>query len=642
MRIHKVIHSWFPEGRGGTEIHARDVALALAARHHQVGVFARTSNPGQPEYTVTTEWQGPISVTRVNNTFQDLPAFPWVYKNRAIHEAYVRDANEFKPDLVHVHHLTGLSSTILEHVKGAGLPLVMTLHDFWSICPRGQRITKGLDLCRSIDRDRCYTCLSDLWPTMFASRDTEPTIVDVRGKLSPQILAEWDRHMAYVFNLCDVLIAPSAFHAERMLDFPIDPDRIMALPHGMNQDPIKGSARDPRRPVERIGFIGSVIPTKGVHVLVEAFRRLAPPGVELHIHGEAMPFHGDASYLERLKGLAEDLPVTFHGAYDVEALPRILAGLDILVVPSVWWESFCLTIREGLLAGVAVVASDLGAMREALDGERNGLLFRAGDPDDLAKKLARLIDDPVLREHLGDRSTAVKTMDVYATELEGIYERAQKIALHRSRRLIVAPPSFPSPPPDASPPADPEPPLRQAISWEKLRYTVRQEGPAEIALSTRKPTSDDPRLGLKVSIRDGERDLGQVHLSLDLGPWIEEGVQPTFGAPRDPVNGKEETTSLASEESESPTLAADEGPDRPDRSDSRPAASPPRAAPPTPEPNPIRPAALRRPPDQGFLIRRKPSPPAFRLIKETVSRKDLRVERWRVRPAPGHRRVDPD
>jgi glycosyltransferase involved in cell wall biosynthesis len=51
----------------------------------------------------------------------------------------------------------------------------------------------------------------------------------------------------------------------------------------------------------------------------------------------------------------------------------------VLVVPSLWWETFCLTIREGLMAGVPVVASDLGAMREALDGEEHGLLFRPGD-----------------------------------------------------------------------------------------------------------------------------------------------------------------------------------------------------------------------------------------------------------------------
>ena len=149
MRILFVIHTWYPEGRGGSERHARELALALQQKGHQVGVFTRTGRPDLEHYEVVTEWQGPISVSRINNCYWDTPSFEWIYKNERIHAAFERELDEFKPDLVHVHHLSGLSTTLMECMKSRGIPVVMTLHDFWTVCGRGQRITPEPDAARS-------------------------------------------------------------------------------------------------------------------------------------------------------------------------------------------------------------------------------------------------------------------------------------------------------------------------------------------------------------------------------------------------------------------------------------------------------------------------------------------------------------
>src|SRR5262245_28519812 len=106
MRILYAIHAWHPEGKGGTEIHAHAVARALSRKGHQIGVFARTGRPDRDEYEVSTEWEGPTSVTRINNNYRETPNFEWIYKNRRVHEAFEREITEFKPDLVHIHHLT--------------------------------------------------------------------------------------------------------------------------------------------------------------------------------------------------------------------------------------------------------------------------------------------------------------------------------------------------------------------------------------------------------------------------------------------------------------------------------------------------------------------------------------------------------
>ena len=135
-----------------------------------------------------------------------------------------------------------------------------------------------------------------------------------------------------------------------------------------------------------------MIPSKGVHVLCRAFSKLGRRGLTLHVHGDAPAFHEDAGYLERLRReVSPQADVRFHGRYEQRDVAAILATLDVLVVPSLWWESYCLTAREGALAGLPVLASRVGALEEAVE---SGLAigFRAGDADDLARVLEGVLD----------------------------------------------------------------------------------------------------------------------------------------------------------------------------------------------------------------------------------------------------------
>ena len=522
MRILFALHAWPPSGRGGTEIHARDLALQLSSRGHQVGVFVRAAHPDRPRYEVTTSQCDGIGITSVNNCFWETPTLEWVTRNQAIHEAFEREIDEFKPDLVHIHHLLGLSTTIVETLKSRGIPTVITLHDFWSFCPRGQRMTPSLDLCETIDRVRCSSCLAGMWPHLF--HDEDKRVVDLRGGISPSQLAEWDRHMVYTLNLCDLMIAPSEFHRERLLDHPLDADRFVTLTHGLDPALFGEAKRELGASPRRIGYIGSVIPPKGVHILVEAFRLLDRPETSLHIHGDCPSFHEDQNYAERLKGFASPRhSITLHGAYDPREVPQILKNLDILVVPSLWWEAFCLTLREGLLAGIPVVASDHGAMREALDGERDGLLFRTGDPRDLKDRLESLLDDSRLWARYANRGAVVKGPKTHVQEMEALYERARKIAGERSD-LVVAPSWFPEPPAPEPLPAEVSTVETIAVGsessaplpWDRIGVALRQEGSLRVALDTKRPTSEDPLLAVQIRLSLDGREVGRLGLDVDL------------------------------------------------------------------------------------------------------------------------------
>ncbi len=441
MRILFVVHGYPPEGAGGTEIHAATVAKALSARH-EVAVFTRTADRQGDEHSQTRDTVDGIPVLRVRYRFGDVAAFGDIFVNARIEAAFDRELDRFRPDVVHVHHLTGLSTTIPSRARLRGIPTVLTLHDFWLGCPRGQRITEDLSLCRTLDRSRCLPCLTALWPHLLGGATLRGRLRTLLGGGEGGPLRDYDARIRALLSGIDAFVTPSRFHRDRYVEQGVDLRRVRVIPHGL-----PGPAGPPRslRPVRAVGYIGTVFPSKGVHVLLEAMNRLGRPDIALRIHGEAPSFHGDTGYLDRLRRLAgPGLHVEFTGRYDHAAVPDLLAALDILVVPSLWWETFGLTIREGLLSGLPVVASDIGAFREALE-DGSGLLFRPGDPDDLATVLRRLIEDPSERARFLNRGDAVRSVEENVADLESVYAAVLRGGAQVSAPREAAPRPVPDP-----------------------------------------------------------------------------------------------------------------------------------------------------------------------------------------------------
>jgi glycosyltransferase involved in cell wall biosynthesis len=286
-------------------------------------------------------------------------------------------------------------------------------------CPRGQRIRADLAYCPQIELERCSACYRETWPHFFPP---EPD-----RTFDARVFGDYQARIREVLEGADALVAPSPFARRVFAREGIDPARIEVVEYGMDVESFAGVAHAaPAR--FRIGFLGTLLPSKGVHILLEAFKRVGASDRSLEIHGPVVPFHQDRTYGERLTSAARgwDDQIAFHGAYRPEQTPRILAGLDALVVPSIWYETWCMVIREGFLAGVPVIASNLGAMAEAIEDGRTGLLFGAGDAVELSERIDRLARDRALGERLA--ATARRTARIPTVEENGarhlaIYER---------------------------------------------------------------------------------------------------------------------------------------------------------------------------------------------------------------------------
>jgi glycosyltransferase involved in cell wall biosynthesis len=305
----------------------------------------------------------------------------------------------------------------------------MTLHDFWMGCPRGQRITASLSNCPEVQLKRCLPCLKELWPSFFqGAREGMPKAeADVHDMA---LLENYHAHIHGVLENCDRLITPSRFMKEIYVRYGIPPQNITVVENGLDHGLFKKMTHT-RSQMTRFAYVGSVLPSKGIHILIEAFKLIGGSDCALNIWGEVLPFHKDTNYGHRLAVLTKgwESSIQFHGRYENEDLPKILSDVDVLVVPSIWYEAFCLTLREGFLAGVPVIASNFGAMAEGIEDGETGLLFNVGDCIDLSEKMKRLMTDHALRRKIIDAPKKVATIQDNVAGLKKVYREISGLTI---------------------------------------------------------------------------------------------------------------------------------------------------------------------------------------------------------------------
>lgn len=446
MKIAHALHAFPPDSRAGSENYVEALARAQAERHDVV-VFHRTADSARPEYAVDDGAHEGLRVARLNRTFRDLASFAETYESAPAARAFGAFLDRERPDVVHFHHVTCLSTTCVDEAKRRGIRVVFTLHDFWLACPRGQRLRDDLAPCPSHARADCVRCvamqlrvrgghararallerarwLADLRLPRALYRRIAARPFAREDDAVAQIAAR-ERAVRAMCEQVDLFVSPSHFLRGVFVgEGLVDPARIVVSDNGFDLAPWKGFARAPRTagaPL-RAAYLGTWIPSKGVHLLLEAFRGIDPARATLDVHGHAVPFDGFDDYEGALRRLAAGAPHIRLGArYAPADVPRLLAAADVLVVPSLWYENSPLTIHEAFLAGLPVVAADHGGQREFVGDTGAGLVFAPADARALRAAIERLAADPALLDRLRARVPAVKDVRDHARELEAMY-----------------------------------------------------------------------------------------------------------------------------------------------------------------------------------------------------------------------------
>lgn len=443
MKVLQVIHGYPMRYNAGSEVYTQTLCHGLAAAGHEVHVFTREEDAFAPDAALRRETDAldpRITLHVVNN-----PRSRDRYRDPAIDRRFAEVLDALRPDVVHIGHLNHLSTSLVAEAASRGVPVVYTLHDYWVMCPRGQFMqmhpTEGGELWAACSGQHDRSCAERCYARYFSGSPDE-------RERDVQHWEDWVarrmRHLREVAEQVDVFIAPARYLLERYRDdFGLPVRKLVYLDYGFDRARLSGRRRVPDEPFT-FGYIGTHIPAKGIHHLIEAFGRLRGSS-RLRIWGRHRGQDSDA-----LRALAAALPgdapsrVEWLPEYRNQDIVRdVFDRVDAIVVPSIWVENSPLVIHEAQQARVPVITADVGGMAEYVRHEHNGLLFRHRDSASLAAQMQRLADDPALAARLGargylfDDQGEVPDIGNHVDEIVAIYTSA--IARRDSARVTHAP-----------------------------------------------------------------------------------------------------------------------------------------------------------------------------------------------------------
>ncbi|MCP4537591.1 MAG: glycosyltransferase family 4 protein [Chloroflexi bacterium] len=407
MRILQVVHQFFPERVGGTEVYTLGLSKGLIERGHQAAVFHRAPDSpglnkadweGIPTYRASAGSMTPGSVFRAN------------FGNPILSNALSKTITDFRPDLIHWEHLMGLPFSLVAQADHNGIPSVMTLHDYWIICANAQLLTNYDDsLCTGprqggLNCARCAIARAGapfLWP---GAPILLPLFIRRRQLLR--------RALARVAHF----ISPSRFLRQQAIAWGVDADILSHLPNGIDITGVRPRAPRGDKTVH-FAYIGGLAPQKGVHVLIEAFNELNRDAT-LEIYGDITQF---PDYGLRLQTLARSPHITFGGRLDRSGVWEVMSKADALMVPSLWYENAPVVMQEACAAKIPIITSKLGALDEWVQDGANGLLVPPGDVDQWRTTLRRLVDEPGLLAHLEANARPPVSLNAHFDQVESIY-----------------------------------------------------------------------------------------------------------------------------------------------------------------------------------------------------------------------------
>jgi len=412
MRILCACHQFFPEYYTGTERYTLDLAKQLQRMGHSVSVLTYATKAFEAQPPVGTaisrakyEYEG-VPVIALRHVDFDrrggLPGVSFEIEDRAIFQEIKRFLGEQSFDLLHCIHPMRLGEA-MRAAKEAGLKVVLHLMDYWMICPRVTLQRVNGSLCDGPDHGR--NC------AIFCYQG--------RGMVE-QLLKRYDDSVE-TLGMVDAVLSHSHFLIEMFNQSGVDTRGFVHCPNGFDYANVKFTdrGRDREDTVVTFGFIGTILPHKGVEILIDAFKRVAADNVRLKIYGGYFDEH---EYYSRLLALAEgDKRIEFCGDYEFNSVARVLAGIDVVVVPSLWYENAPLVIGTAQAFGIPVIATGLGGMKEMIEDGVNGFTFRLGDAEDLADKIRLLAAKPGVLADLSRNKMPPPRIESEAFLLERLY-----------------------------------------------------------------------------------------------------------------------------------------------------------------------------------------------------------------------------
>lgn len=404
FKILMTTYGWTQQG-GGTEL-PKSIALHLVKKGIEVVVVAAEQNHHSiptPYYVDTINENG-VKVYKIFNrptTFLDATNPRREINDEKIVEIIDKIIDNEKPNIVHFHNFLGLSFAIADLPKSRNIPSLFTAHNFHLIDPE-------LYMFDFHDKLQKWTN-TDLFENSYLTKSNPNLQIDykIRQEMARQLLRE----------KIDVFIAISRRFAQIYDEFA----GIYAKTVVLNQvseicDSLKPWPKEYTGKL-RVGFLGSILIHKGVHLIYQAAELLKDYDIEFYIYG-----YGNEQYINILKDKFPNNRVHLMGSYASTDLQEISKQIDCVVIPSVWEEGGPLVAAEALSLGLPIIGADIGGIPDFVVDGLNGKLFKYNDPRDLVEKLKFLYYNPQELAQLQLNSYIPYTFNEYIDKLIQLYE----------------------------------------------------------------------------------------------------------------------------------------------------------------------------------------------------------------------------
>lgn len=447
LKILLPVHCFFPSHFYGTETYTLELARTLRAAGHEVSILTAIlyGEEGTKQVYTQYEYDG-LPVHCVDQNSQPLMFFGQTYRRPDLYPVLRDIIQQVSPDIVHVTHLMGHTSTLLEVLRDMGIPTVATLTDFFGICFNSKLERHDGTLCLGPNRwsSNCLKCYfkshihydsnndlkrflkSDFFLAILLGMPSCITkLFPFIGRPLSEHISEVTKRIEIFRTLYDtylVMIAPTDFLFEAYERNRFYSEKLRKINFGINFDIVKGY-RTPRRKKDshvRFGYIGQITAHKGVDLLVKAFLQLKGSNCSLEIYG---PSDQDAPYMNDLMRLSRDgNRITFKSTFPQTELAARLSQMDVLVIPSRWYENSPLVLLYALATRTPVIVTDVKGMNEFVKDGFNGYTFKKDSVSHLLAAMQKVVDDPSIINRLSENVDYQKDVADHTADVLSIYE----------------------------------------------------------------------------------------------------------------------------------------------------------------------------------------------------------------------------
>lgn len=377
-------------------------------------------------------------------------SYPQLELSEEYTENFFREVlNKIKPDIIHIQELAGLPSSLIDIIKDEySIPLVMTLHDFFLLCPTLNLFNSNYENCfKNQIGEECVKCCVNAYSSILKyqihSWINNKLLKKLHFDLFSNFKVKKNRNKSNTYNnlinksslyqrrrdvnikrleKIDLLIAQS-YRVEEIYRKFLKSDNLITLHSTVKHlDLINPKKLKVKYPIRFATLSGCYSIKKGSKLIFETIQILNKRGIsnlfELHIWGEL-------DY--NIKSIVNFSNIYSHGSYNINQLDQILGNVDVGIIPSTLEEAYGYTGIEFLAKGIPIIGNKKGGIVDYTHNNSTGWVNETASAEELADLIEHIIKNPdeivELNRKILNNKELIKSMDAHFKEIKNIYHQ---------------------------------------------------------------------------------------------------------------------------------------------------------------------------------------------------------------------------